>query len=203
MRVAREGLPFILPPLVLALLLLALGLPVAAGAALLVGLFLLYFFRDPERVAAADPAAVLAPADGRVVRLVAREDGATELSIFLSPLDVHVNRVPVDGILREVEYRAGRYRPAFADGASHENEQLRLRIDGERASLEMRLITGVLVRRIVLWKRQGEALRRGERLAIMKFGSRVDLVLPSSICVRARRGDRVRAGVTAIGEVRA
>ena len=123
------------------------------------------------------------------------------MSIFLSPIDVHVNRAPVDGILREVDYRPGRYHAAYRGEASHENEQLRLTIVADGYTIEMRQITGVLVRRIVLWKRPGARLHRGERIGIMKFGSRVDLELPVGVEPTVVQGARVRAGETVIARM--
>jgi phosphatidylserine decarboxylase len=198
--IVREGLPFFLPPLLLAAVLAGFGLWPWATAAGALGVFLLCFFRDPERHPGGGPGAVLAPADGRVVRVRSRDDGATEVSIFLSPLDVHVNRAPVSGTLTRVDYHPGRFRPAYDPAAASDNERLRLRIDGHPVALDFQLVTGVLVRRIALWKRQGDDVTRGERLAIMKFGSRVDLWLPAGVAPRVGEGARVRAGETVIAE---
>jgi phosphatidylserine decarboxylase len=194
-------LPFFLPPLLVGGALLAVGAVALALGPLALGFLLLLFFRDPERRTGGSSSSVVAPADGRIVRLRGREDGGTELSIFLSPLDVHVNRAPVDGKLAAVEHRPGRFRPAFRHRASSENERVVLRIEGDRVPLEMHEVTGVLVRRIVLHKRAGDRLQRGERIGIMKFGSRVDLVLPPEVCLAVREGDRVRGAETVLGEV--
>jgi phosphatidylserine decarboxylase len=199
---AREGMPFFLPPLVAGgLAVFPGGMPLLGAPLVGLGLFLLWFFRDPERTPAGGDSSIVAPADGRIVRLRPTPDGGTVLSVFLSPLDVHVNRSPVSGKLAAVDYRPGRFRPAYAEAASHENEQLRLTIEGDRVPLEMREITGVLVRRIVLWKKVGDRLARGERIGIMKFGSRVDLVLPPGVRVLVAEGDRVRGAETIVAEV--
>jgi len=196
--IAREGVPFFAPPLVVGALVWPTLGPIVALPAIALGLALLWFFRDPERQPPSEEGVLVAPADGKVVRLLAGPEGSTSMSIFLSPIDVHVNRSPVDGLLREVEYRPGKYHAAYRGEASHENEQMRLQIVADGLEIGMRQITGVLVRRIVLWKRPGERLHRGERIGIMKFGSRVDLELPAGIETTVAQGARVRAGETII-----
>jgi phosphatidylserine decarboxylase len=199
--VAREGAVFFAPPLAAGLLLLGLGMALAGGALLALALLLALFFRDPERTPAGDERSIVSPADGKVLRVGPAADGGTELSIFLSPLDVHINRAPVGGKLRAVDYRPGRYRPAYHPLASSENEQLRLAIDGDCGPVEMREVTGVLVRRIVLWKKAGDRLERGERIGLMKFGSRVDLCLPPQARVQVAVGDRVRGAESVIARM--
>jgi phosphatidylserine decarboxylase len=192
---------FFVPPLLIAAILAATRHPVAATVAVVIGLMLVAFFRDPDRTVAGGERSIVAPADGKIVRLMAGADGATELSIFLSPLNVHMNRSPIAGRVRGIEYRPGVFRPAFVGAASHDNEQVRFEIEGPLVSLAMREITGVLVRRIVLWKVDGDEVRRGERIGLMKFGSRVDLVLPKGVRLLVELGQRVRGAETVIGEV--
>ena len=203
----RDGLPFVLIPLGLALLAAALGywwlgLPLALLAA-----FMAYFFRDPQRRAPDDPAVVVAPADGRVTRVgpvaPGDPDASNVVSIFLSPLDVHINRAPIAGEITDVTHTRGRFLIATRAEASLVNEQNALTIRGERVIVVCRQIAGVLARRIVCWKRAGERVRLGERFGLIKFSSRTDVVLPPEVEVTVRVGDRVRGGTSIIGRLRA
>ena len=201
--IAVEGWPFILVPLALggmaAVSRMALAMPF-----LLVAGFMGYFFRDPERIGPATPGAIVAPADGQVVRIVPRADDpfvgvAQQVSIFLSPLDVHVNRAPVAGLVVEVEHRPGTFMAAYRAEASERNERTSVSIAGEPTSVVVRQIAGVLARRIVCRVRPGDKLAQGERFGMIKFGSRTDLVMPATVRLRVKTGDRVRAGETIIG----
>jgi phosphatidylserine decarboxylase len=194
--VAREGWPFIFPPALAACILALEGWAVAATAcAVLAGAFL-GFFRDPERTPPDVPGAVLAPADGRVMVITDVDDPfvgpATRLSIFLSPLDVHVNRAPIGGIVRDVEYAPGRFLAAYRPEASEQNERCTVALEGAEARVGVRQISGVLARRIVCRVRAGDRLAAGERYGLIRFGSRTDLVVPRGTEVRVRVGDRVR-----------
>ena len=201
--VAPEGWPFILPPAVAAAVAAATGWPVAASVLAAAALAFLGFFRDPERIAPELPGAVLAPADGRVMVVTEVVDPwvgpGTRLSIFLSPLDVHVNRAPTGGLVKNVEYTRGRFLAAYRPEASEQNERCAVSLDGERARLTVTQISGVLARRIVCRVRPGDTLRAGERYGLIRFGSRTDLVVPSGTEVRVRVGDRVRGGETVMG----
>jgi phosphatidylserine decarboxylase len=181
----------------------AAGWPVAASVLAAAALAFLGFFRDPERVAPELPGAVLAPADGRVMVVTEVVDPwvgpGTRLSIFLSPLDVHVNRAPTGGLVKNVEYTPGRFLAAYRPEASEQNERCAVSLDGERARLTMTQISGVLARRIVCRVRPGDTLRAGERYGLIRFGSRTDLVVPSGTELRVRVGDRVRGGETVMG----
>ena len=201
--VAAEGWPFILPPAAAACIMIWMGwwaATVVFGAA---SLALLGFFRDPERTPPGVPGAVLAPADGRVMAVVELSDPwvgqAVRISIFLSPLDVHVNRAPVGGLVKNVEYVTGRFLAAYRPEASEQNERCTLSVEGEQARVAVRQISGVLARRIVCRARPGDTLRAGERYGLIRFGSRTDLVLPLGTQVRVRVGDRVRGGESVMG----
>jgi phosphatidylserine decarboxylase len=204
--VAPEGWPFILPPAVAAAVAAATGWPVAASVLAVAALGVLGFFRDPERVAPELPGAVLAPADGRVMVVTEVVDPwvgpGTRMSIFLSPLDVHVNRAPAGGLVKNVEYTAGRFLAAYRPEASEQNERCAVSLDGERARLTVTQISGVLARRIVCRVRPGDTLRAGERYGLIRFGSRTDLVVPTGTELRVRVGDRVRGGETVMGVLR-
>jgi phosphatidylserine decarboxylase len=140
---------------------------------------------------------MVSPADGRVVQ-IAEEYLANRqvrrVSIFMSPFDVHVNRAPFAGTVREVVYRKGRFHMATAERASTENEQNIFTLESEAGTIVVRQVAGLLARRIVFWKRVGDRLERGERVGLIKFGSRVDVLLDPTIELRVRIGDRVRAG---------
>ena len=177
----------------------------AALVPLVVGVgFSLFFFRDPERVPPADERVVVSPADGRVLAVVedrALEAPATRISIFMSPLDVHVNRNPVTGVVRDVTHTLGKFRAAFADKASLDNERNALVLDsGGRRYLVVQ-IAGALARRIVCHVGPGDPVRRGERFGMIMFGSRVDFYLPPGVVPVVRAGDRVHAGTTPVAEV--
>jgi phosphatidylserine decarboxylase len=169
---------------------------------LILAFLVLNFFRDPERPIPSEAQAIVAPADGRVVQLAEEEfDGrpVRRLSIFMSPLDVHVNRAPVAGVIREVSYKKGAFRVASQDLASFENEQNVFSLEGEQGRIVVKQIAGVLARRIVFWKRPGDSLARGERVGMIKFGSRVDVLADPAVEWRVKVGDRVRAGSSVIG----
>jgi len=208
MPIAREGWPLILVPLGLAVVLFLLRWPWTGGVLLLLGLFTAYFFRDPERTVPADPRLVLSPADGKVIVAGPAPagnpigEGAHQVSVFLSIFDVHVNRAPVGGRISHVEYHEGEFLPAFQDKASLANEQNSVTIDdgagGRRVTFKQ--IAGLIARRIVFKKRVGDAVAAGERVGMIKFGSRVDVFLPREVQLRVKRGDRVVAGESTLGE---
>lgn len=202
---AKEGIPFILLFLVPAGVFLYLGWWPAALLCLLLAAFMAFFFRDPERECPVDETLVLSPADGRVV-VVAPVDGSvkdspTQVSIFLSPMDVHINRSPIAGEILDVVYKPGAYHVASRDVASLENEQNVITVRGPRVTIVYRQIAGILARRIVFWKKKGDVVRAGERIGLMKFSSRMDVLMPPEVEVLVHPGDRVVAGVTVIGRV--
>ncbi len=175
------------------------GWPGWIPAALLAGFFL-YFFRDPERRIPEDPEAVVSPADGRV-SLVETTPAGTRISIFLSIFDVHVNRAPIAGRVSGVDYRRGKFLNALNPRCSAENEQNRVRLEGEQGMVDFAQIAGVLARRIVFWPHPGDRLQRGERVGLIKFGSRVDLWLPARAEPLVTRGKRVRGGSTILARL--
>jgi phosphatidylserine decarboxylase len=148
----------------------------------------------------------LAPADGRVREVRELHDPfvgeAVRVSIFLSPLDVHVNRAPIAALVTEVEYRSGRFLAAYRPEASEENERCRIALQGESARVAVTQIAGVVARRVVCRVRPGDKLRAGERFGLIRFGSRTDLFVPKGTALRCRRGDKVRGGETIIGVLR-
>src|SRR5688500_6233114 len=163
-----------------------------------------YFFRDPHRVPPDDPNVVVAPADGRVTRVkpVASEPGSpTVVSIFLSPLDVHINRSPIAGTITDTVYTRGKFLMATNEMASLVNEQNALTIQGIEITVVCKQIAGILARRVVCWKQAGDTLALGERFGMIKFSSRTDLVLPANVEITVKEGARVRGGTTVIGRI--
>ncbi len=213
MTIAREGWPVIAAAAgvfgVVAIVGALAGHPTAVVPLFLAVGFCLWFFRDPTRVPPPGDRLVVSPADGRIVAVVEeREDvflhaPATRVSIFMSPLDVHVNRSPVNGVVEEVRHTNGKFRAAFKDKASLDNERnaVVLRSDGRRYLMVQ--IAGALARRIVCHVGPGAQLERGERFGMIMFGSRVDLYLPAGVRPRVKNGDRVHAGATILAEVAA
>jgi len=205
-RIAREGIFYILVPAALAGFAFLLGFwPVAVLLGILAA-FMGFFFRDPERRPPLDPNVVVAPADGRVTRVkpVGEVEGrsSTLVSIFLSPLDVHINRAPIAGEITNVAYTRGKFLMATKEDASLVNEQNALTIKGERITIVCKQIAGILARRIVCWKRAGEKVALGERFGLIKFSSRTDILLPANVDVVVAVGARVRGGTTIIGRIR-
>lgn len=202
--IAAEGWGFILVPLALAVLLAWAGWIKAALLLGVVAAFMAFFFRDPDRTPPAIPGAILAPADGRVVDVRVGVDDpfvgpAQAVSIFLSPLDVHVNRSPLAGLVVGVEHRPGAKLAAYRPEASDRNERTTIAIQGEAVRVVVRQIAGVLARRIVCRVRPGDKLASGERFGMIKFGSRTDLIMPASVRLSVKPGDRVRGGSTVVG----
>jgi phosphatidylserine decarboxylase len=209
MSIAREGYRLILTSGALAVIALVLGWTVIGAALALVTLALVGFFRDPERIIPAEESLVLSPADGKVVSIAAAtefglfKDAATRISIFLSPLDVHINRMPVAGRIAEVNYRRGTFMAAYRAEASERNEQNALKIiDGGGHSVGVVQIAGVMARRIVCRVKQGDSLARGERFGLIMFGSRTDTYLPKGCSVEVVEGQRVKGGETILGRFR-
>lgn len=204
MRFDPAGLPFIGGALVLAIIAGGVaGWPLALPFIAL-ALFFAFFFRDPERLTPSGDDAVISPADGRIlVAGAAIAEGAPpgawqQISIFLSPIDVHVNRIPVAGRVTRVSYTAGRFLPAYRHDAGSANERSEIWIDHGGQMVVARQIVGVLARRVVCRVQTGVDVRAGERYGIMKFGSRMDIFVPSTARVTVKVGEMVRGGETVI-----
>lgn len=155
------------------------------------------FFRDPDRAVPEDPAAIVAPADGRVVVITAEENAGrpgTRISIFLAIWNVHVNRAPAAGVITRMEYRPGRFLAAWDAQASLANEQNIFTLLTERGEIEFKQIAGLIARRVVAWKKPRDPVARGERVGLVRFGSRVDLWIPQGSQVLVKVGDTVHGG---------
>ncbi len=197
----KEGYWYGLPLVLVAGGLAAIKLYGAGAAVLILAAFVLNFFRDPERAIPSEPNAIACPADGRVVEI--REEthegrAVRRVSIFMSPLDVHVNRAPIAGIIEGLRYQKGAFHVASQGRTSVENEQNVFSVRGEQGVIVVKQIAGVLARRIVFWKKPGERVARGERFGLIKFGSRVDVLLDLAAEVKVQIGERVRAGSTTL-----
>jgi phosphatidylserine decarboxylase len=193
----KEGYFFGVPPLALAAVLFFLKWPIAAAICVFLALFVFYFFRDPERVIPAEPGVVVCPADGRVV-VVTDEEFAGQrgkrVSIFLAIWNVHVNRSPATGTIKKMEYRPGKFLVAMLERASLENEQNVFTLSTEEGEIVFKQIAGLIARRVVSWKKTGDIVRRGERIGLVRFGSRVDVWLPDRAEIVVKLGENVKGG---------
>jgi phosphatidylserine decarboxylase len=204
--VAREGYPYIIPPALCAVAFWWFNYSWLALLFLILGVAVALFFRNPKRSPPQGPDhAVLAPADGKVIEIVrdARSDNLSRfplqrLSIFMSIFDVHVNRSPVSGTVSKITYRPGTFLDAREDAASFENEHNSLVIEGDDGVLEVVQIAGKVARRICCWVDEGDRVRRGERIGLIQFGSRLDVYVPEEFSFRVEVGTRVSAGRTVI-----
>ncbi len=226
MNFAREGLLFIAIAAVVAAGAFAFavsrrswGLWLAAFVLLLLALWVAYFFRDPERLGQRGPSLVVAPADGKLIMITEVDEPsfikgrAIRLSIFMNVFNVHVNRYPVEGVVTYVHYNKGKFFNASAEKSSLENEQMSVGLDtlppdssrtarvGAVHRVLVRQIAGLIARRIVTYSKLGEHVKQGERMGIIRFGSRVDLFLPVGSTIRAKLGDVTTAGTTVLGEL--
>jgi phosphatidylserine decarboxylase len=207
MKIDRAGYPFIAGALLPAAALAATRRPRLAASFALLGGFFAFFFRDPDRSIPQDADIVVSPADGRVM-VAGPADSRwappgdwKQITIFLSPADVHMNRTPVDGRITRIDYRPGKFLPAYNEG-SNDNELNEIWIDHHGRTVVVRQVVGILARRIVCRVHEGDVLERGQRIGLMKFGSRMDVFLPPDAELRVRVGDRVVAGETVLAVLR-
>ncbi len=203
MRIDRAGFPFIAAALVPAAFLVAVRRYALATPLAALGGFMAYFFRDPERQVPQESNLVVSPADGRVM-IAGPSDGRwsppgswKQVTIFLSPLDVHINRAPVAGRITRIDYRRGKFLPAYHEG-SNDNELNEVWIDYNGRPVVFRQVVGILARRIVCRVHEGQDIERGERVGLMRFGSRMDVFMPDDAVVNVRVGDRVIGGETVL-----
>jgi len=198
----RAGYPFIGGTAVLAVAAAVTVGSLGAVPLLFLAVFFLYFFRDPDRISPQDANLVLSPADGRVLVAGPADPKAAppgewkQISIFLSPMDVHINRSPVSGRVTKVDFRKGRFLPAYHKDAASTNERSEVWVDHAGLTVVFRQIVGILARRVVCRVQPGEELKAGERFGIMKFGSRMDVFLPPTAELKVKEGDTVVGGVT-------
>ena len=206
MKIAKEGYPLILAAAILAAAAFVMGWLLPGAFLGLLTLAIAAFFRDPDRMIPEGEGLIVSPADGKVVSIAHVQDPAvmpsadTRISIFLSPLDVHINRMPVSGLIEDVQYRAGKFMAAYKDDATADNERNAVHIlerDGKRLAVAQ--VAGVLARRIVCRVKRGDRLKRGDRFGLIMFGSRTDTYLPPGCRVEVVEGQRVKGGETILG----
>ena len=203
----REGYWFGLPPLLLGVLLLVVGQGWVFGAGVLLvclGLFVFSFFRNPDRTIPIEPGVIVCPADGRVV-VVKDEDynglKGKRVSIFLAIWNVHINRAPAAGKITKLEYKPGKFLAAWDEHASLQNEQNIFTQATEHGEIVYKQIAGLIARRVVSWKNAGETVARGERIGLMRFGSRMDVWLPAEAEIAVKAGQNVKGGVSVLARM--
>jgi len=214
MNFAREGLLFIAIAAVIAAGAFAFAISrrswalwLVAFVLLLLALWVAYFFRDPERAGERGVSLVVAPADGKLIMITEVDEPsfmkgrAVRLSIFMNVFNVHVNRYPVDGTVQHVHYNKGKFLNAAAEKSSLENEQMSVGLESAGGRMLVRQIAGLIARRIVTYSKVGDKVKQGERMGIIRFGSRVDVFIPVGASIRARLGDITTAGVTVLADL--
>jgi len=197
----RDGYFYAAPLLAAAVLLGWLTRPIWAIIPCLLAVFFLWFFRDPERTIPQDAGAVVSPGDGKVTdvsTVMVGNEKQTRLSIFLSVFDVHVNRSPIAGVIRDVRYQRGQFLNAMNKASAELNEQNIVTVEGDGQRVVFKQIAGLLARRIVFYPKVGDRLERGQRVGLIKFGSRVDVVLDASARVNVKIGDQVKGGASVL-----
>jgi len=197
----KDGYWFAAPPLVLGIIGVILQWNWVGGALIFLGLFVAFFFRDPERTLPQDPATIVSPADGRVMEVVEESlagKPGRRISIFLSVFNVHVNRSPVAGRIAAINYRTGKFYAAMRGRASAENEQNAFHVQTEHGEVVFTQIAGWIARRIVCWKSVGDSVIRGERVGMIRFGSRTDVWLPEPIEILVQPGKYVAGGTSVL-----
>jgi phosphatidylserine decarboxylase len=193
----KDGYKFAAAPLLIGIIAVLLHWTWFGAVLIFLALFVLFFFRDPERTPPADQDTIVSPADGRIMEVVEESrDGkpGQRISVFLSIFDVHVNRSPVAGRITSIEYRTGKFYAAMRGRASAENEQNSFYVQSERGEVVFKQIAGWIARRIVVWKAAGDSVVRGERVGMIRFGSRMDIWLPEGVEILARPGQHVAGG---------
>jgi phosphatidylserine decarboxylase len=199
--IVRDAFRFLIPLGILTLLAFLLGLNFAGALGVALFVFVAFFFRNPQRVIPADPQVIVSPADGKVVR-VEKVGNVTRMSIFLSIFNVHVNRSPIAGRIEAVDYKPGKFLVAFNDKASTDNERNIIMVSDGRITIVFTQIAGIVARRIVFWKRVGDAVQKGELVGLIRFGSRVDVLFPSGTEATVEVGARVKGGSSPIGIIK-
>ena len=190
MKLAKNSTAWISVPIFLTAALAIAGSWYMSAVALVGFIFMIFFHRDPDRLPSGD--GMVSPADGRIIQATPEK-----ITVFMGAYDVHVNRAPLDGTVRSIEYRKGSHMPAFLNRACH-NQQNRIRMETDDGDLELRQITGTIVREIVCYVRPGDHVLRGERIGMIRFGSRVEASIPEGYKLQVGLGDKVRAGETVV-----
>ena len=196
----RDAYKFILPLLILGGLSAFLHIPVLTILIVALAAFVAFFFRNPGRQIPDGKNLIVSPADGKVVKISRHEDGEQTVCIFLNVFNVHVNRSPISGTVKRFEYKRGKFKVAFDDEASKVNEQNIVTIANGDIQIIVKQVAGLIARRVICWKKIGDMLQRGELFGLIRFGSRVDIILPESARIRVKVGDHVQGGSSIIGD---
>lgn len=207
MRLAPEGYPFIVGSLMITVITGIFTEIWVALISLFLTIFMIYFFRDPERESPEGEGLFVSPADGKIIlmRDVFEKEhlkaDVKEISIFMSPFNVHVNRTPCDGKIKSVQHNKGKFMAAYKGDASFRNENIEMTLETKYGDILVRQVAGYVARRAVCRANAGDSLRRGERYGIIKFSSRLDVYLPKNTEIKVKLGDKVKAGETVIGVI--
>ena len=201
---AKDGFIFILPLLIITVLMFLISFYWATAIFGLGFLFVTWFFRDPERRIPNEPNAIVSPADGKITEIVTENEPINgklckRVTIFLSVFNVHVNRVPIEGTIEDIRYNPGKFLAAFNPKASMDNEQNLILINNGRTHIFVKQIAGLIARRIVCWPKKGDYYESGQRYGLIRFGSRVDILLPENTKLSVACGDKVSGGKSIIG----
>ncbi len=205
--IVKEGLPFIGVMICITALVAVVANPYWAIIPAVVSCFFIYFFRNPPRKVIYDPSHLLSPADGKVMSITEVHDDeylgeiGTKVTIFLSPFDVHVNRSPIAGTIKFQQYVCGRFRPAYKAIAAWENERHAIGIESPLCRVLVTQVAGILARRIISWVTLGTELSQGQLYGMIKFGSCTELIMPRTVELLVKKGQRVKAGITVIGRI--
>lgn len=204
--IAKDSFLYIIILLIASYILYLIYRPLSIIGLILLG-FVIFFFRNPYRRIPEDKNLIISPADGRVLSITEIEEGdflktkAIKVSIFLSLFNVHINRAPIEGVVRYTHYRPGQFLPAFKSHASDINERNTIGIEGKGIKVLVHQITGFVARRIVCWVKEGDSLRAGERFGLIKFGSCTEVVVPLDTQIKVKPGEKVKGGITVIGVI--
>ncbi len=208
MRIDKEAFQFFLVFIFIGIMILifAKELILLSYVFFFLALFTLFFFRDPNRKVPGSPGTFVSPADGKIIRIeeVTRDQKTCHMvSIFMSVFNVHINRAPFNGIIKSISYNPGGFVPAFKDKASLQNEQTEIVLYNQEMGFEIsfKMIAGLIARRIVVRVKEGQSVKAGDRVGLIRFGSRVDVFLPAEVQIRVNLGDRVKGGKSVIGEL--
>jgi phosphatidylserine decarboxylase len=196
----RDAYRFAIPAVALGIVFVLLHLAFVSILFFILAAFVCYFFRNPARHIPDGKNLVVSPADGKVVKISKAEGGEQSISIFLNIFNVHVNRSPISGELEKLEYKRGKFKVAYDEEASRVNEQNILTIKGPDIRVVVRQIAGLIARRVLCWAKPGCTLQRGELFGLIRFGSRVDIVVPGNVRILVKVGDKVRGGSSVLGD---
>lgn len=197
MKIVKEGYPFIFGFLIAAIV--CCWIPVLcwfSGILFLVAVFCFFFFRDPNLTINEDKKFILSPCNGTVMNVITNENGQTEVRVFMSVFNVHLQRSPIDGTVKSVEHKPGKFLKAHLPEAYVENEQNIITIENENGTYIVKQIAGILARRCVAWVKPGDVIKQGDKIGVIKFSSQVDLIMPAGYDVRVKEGDKVTSGLS-------